>query len=223
MKKKVAIVAVHPDDETLGCGGTALRLIDEGASVYWIIVTAMLESEGFSKERISERNEEIARVSEAYGFAETIELRYPAAKLDTLPLGELVGSFSDAFSRIEPNQVFLPYWYDAHSDHHVTFQAAYSATKIFRHPSIRSVHAMEVVSETDFAVPLSERMFVPNTLYDISQFLDKKLEIMKIYRSEIDQHPFPRSIENIERHSAYRGTHAGCEYAEAFMQLRSIR
>ena len=82
---------------------------------------------------------------------------------------------------------------------------------------------METLSETEFAPSLEKSSFRPNYFVDITEFLSKKLQAMKIYGNEIGNHPFPRSLENIENLAMLRGTVAGCKYAEAFMLLRDIQ
>jgi len=82
---------------------------------------------------------------------------------------------------------------------------------------------METLSETEFAPSLKENSFVPNVFVDIRQFLEKKIQIMKVFKSEIKEHPFPRSVENIKALAIFRGATAGLKYAESFMLLKEIR
>ena len=81
---------------------------------------------------------------------------------------------------------------------------------------------METLSETEFALSMKEESFVPNVYVDISEFFEKKLEIMRIYESELGDHPFPRSERNLKALATLRGATAGCEYAESFMLLKEI-
>ena len=81
---------------------------------------------------------------------------------------------------------------------------------------------METLSETEFAPSTKEDSFVPNMFVDITDFIDRKIEIMKIYKGEFDDHPFPRSERNIRALATFRGATAGCEYAESFMMLKEI-
>ena len=80
----------------------------------------------------------------------------------------------------------------------------------------------ETISETDFAPPLPENAFMPNYYVDITPFLEKKIEIMKIFASELGEHPFPRSIRNIKALAINRGSQSGVEYAESFMIIKEI-
>jgi len=81
----------------------------------------------------------------------------------------------------------------------------------------------ECISETEFAPALPEKAFQPNVFIDISVNLEEKLELMKIYDSELGEHPFPRSERNIRALATYRGATCGVEYAEAFQLLKSYR
>ncbi len=220
--KKVIVVSVHPDDETLGCGGTLLKHKFQQDAVYWLIVTAAFEHQGFSSELIQKRTEEIKKVSQLYDFDEVFELNFPTGTLDEIPYYKLIGSVSDVIRNVQPNIVYLPFHGDIHSDHRKVFESAYSCTKTFRYPSIEKVLMMETISETDFAPAIPTNAFLPNSYVDISDYISRKIEILKIYESEIKEHPFPRSIRAVEALAVLRGAQAGCEYAESFMMLKEI-
>ena len=220
--KKVLVVAVHPDDETLAAGGTLLRHIAEGDEVYWLIVTGMTKELGYSHKVLEKREEEIQAVHDKFGFKQTIRFDLPTTRLDELPMGDIIAKFSKCFRDVEPNIVYLPFKSDVHSDHGVSFQAAFACTKSFRYPSIEKVFMMETISETDFAPALVESAYLPNHYVNISPYLEKKNEILAIFESEMHDHPFPRSFRNIEALATYRGAQAGVEYAEAFMLLKEI-
>jgi LmbE family N-acetylglucosaminyl deacetylase len=220
MKNKVVVLSVHPDDETLGCGGTLLRHRACGDRIYWIIATDM--KEGFSSDTIRRREKEIARVSELYGFHGVVRLGFPATMVDKISEKKLVEAISIAFSDIGPQVAYLPFENDPHGDHRALFNAACSSAKTFRCPSINKLLMMETLSETEFAPPLFEKSFCPNYFVDISDFICKKLAIAKVYSSEIGRHPFPRNLRNIKALALYRGASAGCRYAESFMCLKEI-
>ena len=221
---KVLAIAVHPDDETLGCGGTLLKHKAHGDEIYWLIVTSIKGYEnwdlGFSEEQIRKREREIEKVSQVYKFNRVFELEFPTMRLDEVSMSELISKISNVFKEIKPNVIYLPFKNDVHSDHRKVFEAVYSCTKIFRYPFIKKILMMETLSETDFADITNS--FIPNVFVDISKFLNKKLKIMKIYESEIGKHPFPRSLETMEALAKVRGAQAGYKYAESFMLLKEI-
>ncbi len=158
-----------------------------------------------------------------YDFDTVSRLNIPAMKADQQPLSALVGKISQVFQEIRPDTIYLPFHSDVHSDHRVLFDAAYSCTKGFRYPFIRQILMMETLSETEFAPATQDRAFSPNLFLDISDYLEKKLEIMRVYKSEVGQHPFPRSEEAIRAKAFLRGAVAGCHYAESFVLLKEIR
>ena len=138
---RVLVIAPHPDDELLGCGGTLLRYASEGVSVGWLIITGMKESYGWDRERIIERSGEIKEVQNALGIQakHLYQLDLPPAKLDSLPLSSMVEKISKVFSDFEPDEIFLPHPGDVHSDHRVCFDAAMACTKWFRYPFIKKI------------------------------------------------------------------------------------
>ncbi|WP_263841477.1 PIG-L deacetylase family protein [Salinibacter sp.] len=215
----VLVVAPHPDDETLGCGGTMLRHVDQGDTVYWLIVTQISEALGFSEEKVKRRKHEIREVATTYGVENTIDLGFPTTRLDAQPISMLVDAIGEVFHEFEPEQVYVPYRNDIHTDHAAVFDAVASCTKWFRYPSVRRVLAYETLSETEFAMDPDARGFSPNVFVDIEGFVDEKIDIMRLYESEIGTHPFPRSESAIRSLATLRGTTSGFEAAEAFILL----
>ncbi len=222
MKNNILVIAVHPDDETLGCGGTILKHKAAGDAVQWLIVTSIQEQYGFDIDAVEARRRKLEAVSSMYAFDGVYDLDFPTMQLDTIPLSRLIGSISDVFRQVEPNIVYLPFKSDVHTDHQVAFKAAYSCTKTFRYSSITKIVMMETLSETEFAPGTKEDSFIPNMFVDITDFIDRKIEIMNHYKSEMGTHPFPRSERNIRALATFRGATAGCEYAESFMILKEI-
>ena len=219
--KKVLVIAVHPDDETLGAGGTILKHLSNGDEVHWLIVTSAHSYPGITKERLSKIDEVIEKVEKAYSFTKVHKLNLPTTQLDNLPKGEIVDHISKVVKEVEPEVMYLPFMNDVHSDHRVVFDAAWSCTKSFRNPTLRKVLMMEALSETEFSNPVDD-IFNPNVFSDITDFHEKKLEILKHYESEIGEHPFPRSLESVTALARFRGSTSGCSYAESFMLLKEI-
>ena len=219
---RILVVAVHPDDETIGCGGTLLKHKKNGDEIYWCIVTSMYEENGFTAETVQRRDKEIETVARSYGFDGIECLGFATKALDVVPIRDLVEKFSKVIQEVKPHTVYLPFKNDVHSDHRVAFQAAYSCTKAFRSPFLKRILMMEVLSETEFVPAAKEDFFVPNVYVDMSDFMEKKLEIIECYKDELESHPFPRSARNIRALATLRGATAGVEYAESFMLLKEI-
>ena len=218
MGRSILVVAPHPDDETLGCGGTLLRHGAEGDELHWVVVTAMAEA--YAAERRARRAAELQTVARHYGFTSTAELGFTTAALDTVPRGELVEKMSGAFRAARPDVVYLPHPGDVHSDHRIAFEAAIACTKWFREPAPRRVLVYETLSETDAALDATTQPFHPNVFVDITAHLERKLQILQLYEGETGEFPFPRSIEAGRALARLRGAAAGYEAAEAFQLLR---
>ena len=215
---KTLVVAPHPDDELLGCGGMLLRRKAEGAYLGWLIVTGISQETGWSRAKVQQREEEIEQVSAGLGIDQVYNLGFPTTRLDTLPMGEVIQKFSEVFRDFEPEEVLIPHRGDVHTDHRVVFDAASACCKWFRYPSVRRVLAYETLSETGFGLD-QVATFTPNVFVDISSFLERKIELLQIYKSELGKFPFPRSETAVRALAQYRGATAGFEGAEAFQLL----
>ena len=216
--ERTLVIAPHPDDETLGVGGTVFRHISEGKSVAWLIVTSVDSTDGAKKELLATQKTKINTISDLYSFSEVFELGFPTTKLDVTPISEMVQEFSKVILDFKPNEIFLPHWGDVHSDHGFVFKSAISSLKWFRNPSVNRILAYETLSETSFGLVPNEK-FVPNTYVDISRFLEQKIAAMKVYESELGEHPFPRSEDAIRSLAVIRGAESGYRYAESFQLL----
>jgi len=221
---RTLVVAPHPDDELLGCGGTLLRKSSEGVTVSLLLITAITAAAGWSQEKISRRQEEIEQVRKGLGIASEhlYTLGLPTAQIDQVPSNELISSIGRVFHDFQPNEVFLPHPGDIHSDHRITFESCSACTKWFRYPSVQRVLTYETLSETDFAVDHVAGAFRPNLYVDITDYLGAKLKLLRIYESELGKHPFPRSIEAVKAQSLLRGAQRGVMAAEAFQIIRSF-
>ena len=220
--KSVLVIAPHPDDETLGCGGTILRHIADGDEVHWLIATTMTPEYGYSASRIQLRAQEIGTVRQRYGIKRVYQLNFPAAQLDAIPLSEIIGKFIDVFAECTPHTVYTPNPGDVHSDHSVVFEASTSCSKWTRSPSVKSVRVYETLSETELGMSPIIPAWNPNLFIDITDHLDAKISIMRLYGSEFKDFPFPRSEEAIRSQAKFRGTAAGVTAAESFTVLREI-
>lgn len=220
--KKVLCIAPHPDDETLGCGGTLLKHKSNGDEIHWLIMTTIQGSKNFTQEVQDRRDKEILNVVNAYDFDSFYQTNFLTTELDTIPMNQIVDELAKQLNLIKPEIIYIPYSDDIHTDHRVVFDVAISASKIFRHPYIKSIRCYETISETEFNIDPDVEAFKPNILNDITDFIDRKIEIMSIYESEMGAPPFPRSEKNIRALATYRGSLSGSEYAEAFITLREL-
>lgn len=219
---KVLFVSPHPDDETLGCGGTILKHRSGGDSVYWLILTNVNDEKTWGKKGIRSRQAEIKAVAEGFGFAGVFKLDYDTTGLKEVPFGELTNRISEVVSEVQPETIYVNNRSDIHSDHKVSFEAVMSASKSFNHPYVKRILMYETVSETDFAPSFQENAFLPDYFVDVTGHMVRKLDLIRIYKSEVKPHPFPRSEKNLKALATLRGAQCGVEYAEAFMVLKWI-
>jgi len=223
MSERVLVVSVHPDDETLGCGGTVLKHVADGLEVHWAVVTQAYEPE-WSREVINRKSEEVDQVAKAYSISSLTRLGFPANGLADIKLGEIIESLRTLILEVRPGTVYLVNGQDIHTDHRVVFDAVTVVIKPFhmRKLGIRRILTYETISSTDAAPPEPGRQFVPHVFSDITSFINRKIEIMQLYATEIQPEPLPRSPSAIRALARVRGATIGVEYAEAFSVIKEI-
>jgi LmbE family N-acetylglucosaminyl deacetylase len=172
---------------------------------------------------VKSRKKEIKKVSDEYGFAGYKQLDFNTTELDQVPRNILVNEISEYVNEVKPHTMYLPYRNDVHSDHAQIFDASVACTKSFRYPFVKKVCVYETLSETEFGMRTDDTGFKPNMWVDISKYLDRKIQIMKIFESELGEHPFPRSVENIKALAKLRGSTANVNYAECFYIVKELK
>jgi LmbE family N-acetylglucosaminyl deacetylase len=219
----VLVISVHPDDETLGCGGTMLRHVAGGDDVYWLIATQAHEPT-WTKATISAKAMEVENVAMAYGVREFQKLGLPSGRLDALPLGEMIEGIRQQVARWRPQIVYLVHGGDIHTDHYAIFTATMSVLKPFymNKQGVRRVLSYETLSSTEAAPSQIHRVFAPNVFIDIGSHIDRKIEIMNLYATELHGDPLPRGPGAIRALARFRGATIAVDYAEAFMLVREI-
>lgn len=218
--KNILVVAPHPDDETLGCGGTLLKHKKEKDQIHWLIMTKI--DPKISEEKVKIRNKEINKVRSLYKFKSVIEGNFITARMDTYAKIDIIEFISNSINKIKPDIIYMPFYDDAHSDHKIINESVISACKSFRKPFIKSIRVYETLSETEFNINPTSMSFKPNLYIDIDKYLEKKIKIMKVYRSEFLPHPFPRSEKGIKSLAYFRGSFVNLNAAEAFIILKEI-
>lgn len=216
----ILVVSPHMDDETLGAGGTILKYAKAGERVFWLNISNTKEEYGYSEELCRKREQQYYEIVKKLHIKEALDLKLRPARLELYDDSEIIEKIGGFINQVKPEVIITANPGDIHSDHKKVFSWVKAFSKSFRNPWIKKFLLMEVVSETDFSLPISP--FIPNYFVDITEFLEEKIEAMKIYEEEIGKHPFPRSEENIRALAINRGVVAGTKYAEAFMILREI-
>ena len=222
MSRKILFIAPHPDDETLGCGGTILRHQECGDRLYWLIVTQMSKRSIWPSEVVEKRANEIKKVASIYEFEKTVELGLDSTSLDAIPMSRIVESISSVVNDIKPDTIFVNAPFDIHTDHQIVFQATMSSVKNFRCKSVQEILLYETLSETEYCPPLGVNGFQPNTFVDITPWLAQKTSIMSLYETEVMSPPGPRNDDVIAALARYRGSRISVDFAEAFMSIFRI-
>ena len=218
---KILVIAPHPDDEVLGAGGTIAKYAARGDEVYVAVVTKGCEPL-FSAESVEKVRAECIEADRLLGVKKTIFMDFPAAMIETVPRYELNDAFIKLVQDIAPQEVYIPHRGDMQLDHKMVVDVAMVALRPkYKHVPQR-ILAYETLSETGWDIPNSTNEFIPNVYNDISEFLDKKLEAMSIFSTQLADFPNARSIESIKALAIYRGTTVSLNAAEAFCMVRDI-
>jgi LmbE family N-acetylglucosaminyl deacetylase len=218
----ILVIAPHPDDEVLGCGGTIARLVAEGRQVQVCIVTKAA-TELFSPELIERGRSEARVVHKKLGVARTHFLDFPAPLLDTVAQHRISDALRSLIAQNAIDTVFVPHGGDIHLDHTITFQTTLVACRPINDSPVCRIYAYETLSETEWSPPRGDTWFIPTMFVDISQFVPDKLAAMEGYASQIKSAPHPRSVDGIQALAKVRGYSVGCDAAEAFALIREIR
>ena len=148
--RKILVIAPHPDDETIGCGGTLLRHKDHGDEISCTIMTKLKTNSQWTKELVIAKEREIEKVKNIYQFKSFDILDFPPSELDKIPINLLISKISNLFNKIKPEVIYIPYIHDVHTDHQVISKAVTSSAKWFRSGSIKQINMYETLSETNF-------------------------------------------------------------------------
>jgi len=220
-KKRVLVVAPHPDDETLGVGGTIAKYSAQGDEVFVLMVSGHLPPI-YSRKAYEETVSEAYSAFSVLGVKKSEFLEIPATMIGDQPLHEVNGRISKVVNDFNPHIVLCPYP-DRHIDHRLVFDSVMVATRpLGVGKDIKIVAAYETLSETHWNAPHIEPNFTPNWVVDISDHISEKLNALECYKSQISEFPGPRSIEAVEALAKFRGTQAGFGYGEGLHIVRMI-
>jgi LmbE family N-acetylglucosaminyl deacetylase len=212
--KRVLVIAAHPDDELLGCGGTVALHTQAGDEVTSVIVCEG-ESLRYGEDGVGQ-TDHIQEAARVLGVKEARTLKFPDQKLDTFTLTEIITPLEQAVQDTRPHIIYTQYGGDINRDHELLFKAmlvASGPTEDF----IEAVYAFDTASSTEWAYP---RTFIPDVWVDITSTLQTKLDAMACYESEVRAYPHPRSLDALANRSAAWGNQCCMKHAEVFMTVR---
>ena len=225
-KDRILVIAAHPDDEVIGCGGTILKARSIGASVSVLFLGEGVSSRFPQKEQskqcinaIKEREMSALKSLKILGISDYKFNYYLCTKFDIYPIINFVRLIEKKIKLFKPNIIFTHNPSEVNIDHVIAHQATEIACRPLSNNTVKSIYTFEAVCSGNFKF---EKKFNPNVYIDIKKYFRKKINALKCYRKEIRKYPFPRSIQGIEIQAKYRGLQSGLEYSEAFKLEREI-
>ena len=219
--KKALVVAAHPADEVLGCGGTMHRLSSAGVEVDVLILADGEESRTPEEieARIYAREERAAEAASVLGANAPRFLNFRDHRLDTYPLLQVIQAVEGVVEQTKPDVVLTHHKHDLNCDHRICHQAVTTACRPLPGSTLQGVYAFEILSSTDFAFSKGSEGFQPSSYVDITQNFPAKTKALQCYESEMRPAPHPRSYESVEHLARLRGSNVGIQYAEAFVAV----
>lgn len=225
MSEHVLVIAAHPDDEVLGCGGTIARHRADGDQVSLLFLADGVGARGDTSARTAElpaRRAAGDAAAELLGATAPIYLDFPDNRLDTVALLDLVQAVERVAAEIRPGRVYTHHGGDLNIDHRICHQAVLTAFRPMAGQTARAIYGFEVPSSTEWMFGATGLAFLPGHFVDVSAHLPAKIAAMRCYEMEMRPFPHPRSAEAIEALARWRGATVGCTAAEAFTVIRQI-
>ena len=210
---KVLIMATHPDDEILGCGGVIARHIEDGDQVYICVITIASNPEWDDEYREIKLKEQ-KQIDEFLGIKKRYNMGFSVLDMNTVARGRFNVAINTFIHNLHLDIVYTHWYKDLNEQHTLTSKATVIGTRL---PS-----QCKVLMYENESTRFSLSTFRPNYYVDIGKYIDRKCEAFSFYKSEIKEYPHPRSIEGIRNHAKYRGNEVGLEYAEAFYARKVV-
>jgi LmbE family N-acetylglucosaminyl deacetylase len=227
MRSSILIVAAHPDDEVIGCGGTLAKLTDAGAVVHVAFladgVTSRDAEQSAHEEYLRSRRSAAQKACEILGVKSVSFGDFPDNRMDTVALLEITQAVEAQIRQHQPDTVFTHHAGDVNIDHRRLHEAVVTACRPQQGHPVKTLLCFEVASSTEWQLPGSAPPFLPNWFVDISATLDRKLAALEAYTEELRSWPHPRSLQGVSSLARWRGATVGAGAAEAFMLGRQLQ
>ena len=218
---RVLVISAHADDEVIGAGGTIARHVAQGDEVYLCVVTQPY-SPPWSEQHVAAARPQVHAAQRVLGIKEVVFCGLPTVKLDTVPQIELSSVLQRIVDQIGPEVVYTSPPSDVNQDHRIVFDRTLVATRPLPGSAVRRLLAYEIGTSARYGLPAGALPFVPNVFVDISPYLDKKLEAMRCYKTQLQEPPHPRSLEGLRLIAEERGMSVGMKAAECFFLVREL-
>lgn len=220
--KRVLVITPHMDDEVLGAGGTICRYIKEKQLVKVCFVCNRAYQHKYEATLIAEEKQSALAAKKILGYQEHVFLDLNDEKLDER-LIDVIIPIEGIVQKFKPHIVYIPHKGSSNQDHRAVFEASIIALRSFSSPYVEEIYAYEVPSSSEQTSSFIENIFAPNIYVEITEFIEKKKMALECYQREKREFPHPRSIKAVEVWAMKRGTEAYLEYAEAFVNIRSVK
>ncbi|KKQ33508.1 MAG: LmbE-like protein [candidate division TM6 bacterium GW2011_GWF2_37_49] len=227
-KQTVLVIAAHPDDEVLGCGGTIVKHVQNGDEVNVAIlaegITArdLIRDPKQRKDEISKLSVAAHKVSEYLGARSLILHNFPDNRMDSLNRLDVIKFVEHLIQKFRPSIVYTHHAGDVNVDHRIIHEAVVTACRPIPGSFVKIILFFEVASSTECQTPFSNFQFSPNWFVDISETLHSKLGAMQLYKTEMRDYPHARSLRALECLARWRGASIGVDAAESFFLGRKI-
>ena len=220
MAQNILVVAAHPDDEILGAGATLAKHVVNGDNVYCLILgQGQMSRIGAVADMVSSLQVDARASGKCIGFKEVYFADFADNAFDTVSLLAITQEVEKYFKQIKPDKVYTHYENDLNIDHRLTFQSVLTASRPCTDFFPKEILTFESLSSTEWQSNQG-MTFAPNVYVDVSDTIDKKIDALKEYKTEIRDYPHPRSEEGMKILAKYRGLASGLKYAEAFYLIR---
>jgi LmbE family N-acetylglucosaminyl deacetylase len=221
MSKNILVVAAHPDDDVLGCGGTIARHRHNGDQVRVVFLADGVGARGDDfNTNLKERKKNAYDALNVLGVNSVDFFDLPDNQLDTVSLLSIIQKIEEVISEFQPEILYTHHYGDLNIDHALTAKACITACRPLPQSSVKTILFFEVLSATHWGV--STECFRPNYYVDITNFFDQKISALDCYAFEMRDYPHCRSIEAVEALSRYRGSQMSLSHAEAFEVFRVL-
>ena len=217
---KNLVIAAHPDDEVLGCGGIIKKLSDK-EEFYVLILTGGADTR-YDKSMENVLKDNAIKANKIIGTKELFFENLPNQKMDDIPILEVTQIIEKYIAKLKPDRVFTHHIGDLNKDHQVIAEATFTATRPIVGQVVKEVYSYNVPSSTEWNFIEGEKTFIPNIFMDIKDEVDFKLKSMECYESECRDYPHPRNPKSIKVHANYWGLISGFEFAEPFKLIRKL-
>ena len=229
MRNRILVIAAHPDDEFLGCGGTLINHRNNGDDVGILIMSEGSTSRDKKRNTLKRQKELLELKKTASKIANQIKAKFvkfnsfPDNRMDSVNFLDVVKKVENIIKNFKPNIIYTHHPSDLNIDHNIVYKAVMTASRPLPNQSVKQILLFETLSSTNWSINHTNSNFEPNYFLNIEKFLKKKIKLLSYYKTEMEKWPHTRSLKSVEYLAKYRGSSVGFEAAEAFYLLREIK